>query len=240
MREFISFFQSTDHLSNLGFVIRTLVSLLLIYFMTRFLKKRAAGQFTSFDFVFLWMLGALAVAPLLDGKILFTTTMIAIATLYFWHFVISWIRTKNHTLSRFLTGRPTVLVKNGQINETKMKRSFFNNELLVSELRLAHCYDLAEADQIILETSGHLSVIKKSDYTPATPKDFQITVPPSRLPTVLINNGNVLFHNLKALSLSEKWLKDELSKQGVSNTEIVYLATINSSGNLYYSIKSSS
>lgn len=68
MNQFLELFKSAEHLSNTGFAVRAIVSLVLIYLMSKFLMKRAAGQFTAFDFVFLWMLGALAVAPLLDGK----------------------------------------------------------------------------------------------------------------------------------------------------------------------------
>jgi uncharacterized membrane protein YcaP (DUF421 family) len=197
--------------------------------------KRAAGQFTAFDFVFLWMLGALAVAPLLDGKILFTTTVIATATLYCWHFFIAWLGVRSRYWSRFITRKPVVLVENGRINEHNMRRSFFNNDLLLSEMRLADASDLAQVEQVILETSGHLSVVKKIEHLPPTPFEFQIYVPPGGLPTVLINRGNVLSDNLKALDLSEDWLESQLFKYGIMSFKDVYLATISPDGELYYS-----
>lgn len=58
--------------------------------------------------------------------------------------------------------------------------------------RKFHVSYLSEVEQVILETSGHLSVMKKSEYTTPTPRDFQISAPPGGLPTVLINNGKLL------------------------------------------------
>jgi uncharacterized membrane protein YcaP (DUF421 family) len=240
MNQFLELFKSAEHLSNTGFAVRAVVSIVLIYLMSKFLLKRAAGQFTAFDFVFLWMLGALAVAPLLDGKILFTTTIIATATLYFWHFFISWLAVRSRPWSRFMTRKPVILVEKGIIHKQNMRRSFFNNELLLSEMRLADSFDLAEVEQVILETSGHLSIMKKNEHLPPTPTEFQIPVSPGGLPTILINRGKVQRDNLNSLNLSEEWLENQLFKYGVMHFKDVYLATISPQGELYYSVKSNS
>lgn len=239
MNKLLEYFQLTEKLSPTGFAFRAVVSVILIYFMSRFLFKRAAGQFTAFDFAFLWMLGALAVAPVLDGRILFTTTIIAISSLYFWHFVLSWLAVRNHAFAVLLTRKPAVLVEKGKINEANMRRTFFSTDVLLSELRLADAPDLSEVEQVNLETNGHLSVMKKSEYTTPTSKDFQIPAPPTGLPTVLINNGKVIYDQLESLNYNEKWLKEQLYKFGIMDVKNVYLATISPNGEFYFSVKSS-
>lgn len=240
MNKLLEYFQLTEKLSPTGFAFRAVVSVILIYFMSRFLLKRAAGQFTAFDFAFLWMLGALAVAPLLDGKNLFTTTITATSYLYFWHFILSWAAVRNHAFAKLLTRKPSVLVEKGKINETNMRRSFFSTDVLLSEMRLANAPDLSEVEQVTLETSGHISVMKKSEYTSPTPKDFQIPAPSGGLPTVLINNGKIIHEQLESLNLNYEWLKEQLYKFGIMDVKNVYLATISPNGEFYYSIKSSS
>ncbi|MDX1770128.1 MAG: DUF421 domain-containing protein [Planococcaceae bacterium] len=237
MNKIIEFFQFNELLSNTGFATRTVVSIILIYFMSRFLLKRAAGQFTAFDFVFLWMLGALAVAPLLDGKILFATTILATATLYLWHFLISWLSVRSHTFASLIRRQSTLLVEKGIINEKNMRKSFFNNDLLLAEMRLAEAHDLKEVNQVRLEPSGHLSIVKNSKNLPPTPADFKIPVPPGGLPTVLINNGKVIQENLMLLGLTEVWLENQLFKRGIINIKDMYLATISPDGEFYYSVK---
>ncbi|MGI8386512.1 YetF domain-containing protein [Robertmurraya sp. P23] len=239
MNKIMEYFQLTEKLSPTGFAFRAVISIILIYCMSRFLKKRAAGQFTAFDFTFLWMLGALAVAPLLDGKILFTTTIIATSSLYFWHFILSWAAVRNHAFAKLLTRKPSVLVEKGIINETNMRRSFFSINLLLSEMRLADAPDLSEVEQVTLETSGHLSVMKKDEYTSPTSKDFQIPAPPGGLPTVLINNGKVIYDQLEMLNYNEEWLIKQLHKFGIMDVKSVYLATISPNGEFYYTVKRS-
>lgn len=236
MNKLVEFLQSTEHLSNTGFVVRTVV-VTLIYFMTRFLKKRASGQFTAFDFSFLWMLGALVVAPLLDGKILFSTTIMTTATLYLWHFIISWLGIRNRAFAKLIRRKPTILIEKGKINEKNMRQTFFNNDLLLSEMRLAEAHDLKEVDQVILETSGHLSVVKKSEHVPPTSIDFNIPLPPGGLPTILVNNGKIIQDHLKNLGLNEEWLMNRLYKNGIMKYKDVYLATVSPDGDFYYSVK---
>lgn len=240
MNKIMEYFQLTEKLSPTGFAFRAVVSIILIYCMSRFLMKRAAGQFTAFDFTFLWMLGALAVAPLLDGKILFTKTIIATSTLYFWHFILSWTAVRNHAFAKLLTRKPSVLVEKGIINETNMRRSFFSTDVLLSEMRLADAPDLSEVEQVTLETSGHLSVMKKAEYTSPTSKDFLIPTPPGGLPTVLINNGKIIHEQLESLNLNDEWLIKQLHKFGVMDVKSVYLATISPNGKFYFTVKSSS
>ena len=88
----------------------------------------------------------------------------------------------------------------------------------------------------VLETSGHVSVLKKLDYHPVTPKDLNIPIMSGWLPTLLINDGKIIEKNLKELGYDEKWLKDELLKKGITNTKDVYAALIDPTGELYYSV----
>lgn len=50
-------------------------------------------------------------------------------------------------------------------------------------------------------------------------------------------DGKVLTENLKSVKLDENWLNTQLSNQGVSNVDQVLYAGLDSSGNLYVSVK---
>ena len=96
--------------------------------------------------------------------------------------------------------------------------------------------NINEVEVAILETSGHVSVLKKSDYQPVTPKDLDIQTLGGSLPALLINDGKVVEENLKELGYDEKWLKIQLLKKGITNINDVYAAMIDSSGEIYYSV----
>ncbi|SNS09076.1 Protein of unknown function [Anaerovirgula multivorans] len=79
--------------------------------------------------------------------------------------------------------------------------------------------------------------LKKSDYQPATPKDLNIQTMGGGLPTLLINDGKVVEENLKELGYDNEWLKNQLLRKGITNIENVYAVMIDSSGELYYTVK---
>jgi len=76
----------------------------------------------------------------------------------------------------------------------------------------------------ILETSGELSVLLKSQNRPATPGDLQVNVPDESLPNILILDGRVRSSELRRAKLSEGWLRSEIEKYGAKDTHDVLFA----------------
>lgn len=228
---------SLPELSPGGFAARAVLVGLMLYFLSRKLPRRSAGQFAGYDFVFFWMMGGLAASPLYDSKINFANTITAIITVYFWHHTIALLAVKSRFFARIIYGRPVVLISGGKIIHQNMKSALFNTELLLSELRTMDAGNLNEVEYAVLETSGHVSVIKKSDAQNVTPRDLQIPTPATAPPTVVIDDGKVMEENLANLNRDEQWLKDELNKHGVFRPADVYFASVDGLGQLYYGVK---
>jgi len=220
-----------------GYVIRTFVVGIIVFLTGRYMLKRSINQLTAYDFILVWILGALTVAPLLDGEISFTYTIVPLVTLFFWHFIISLISQKNRKVSQFFNGKPVILIDNGKIIKENIKKHFINIDLLMSELRLKNVFDISEVKFAVLETNGHLSVIKKENLRPVTPLDLNITAKPSDLPLVIINDGILFEDNLAKSGVDINWLITNLSMYNVSDISSILLATIDKSKGLYVSKK---
>lgn len=219
----------------LGYTMRTIIVSLIMFLVGRFIAKRAMSQLTTYDFVFTWILGALTVAPLLDGKISFTYTLIPIITLFFWHNLLSIASRLNRKISYFFHGKPVILISQGQIIKKSLKRHFINADLLLAELRVKEIFNISDVAYAILEPNGHISVMKNKHVQPITSKDMNLTPLPSSLPTILIKEGKLLKNNLAKSNLNENWLKENLSHHGLKNYQQVYLATVDNNKNLYVS-----
>lgn len=227
---------SVEHLNELGFAARTLIVGVMLYLASRFLPNRAGGQYAGFDFAFFWMMGGLIASPLFDSKINFTNTITAAVTIYLMHYLISLIAVKSRTFARVVYGKAEVLVSGGQIRKEGMLKSLFPIELLLSQLREVDVPNIAEVDTAILETSGRVSVLKKTDHLLVTPSDLNIPVVEGGLPIILVNDGKVVEKNLEAIGHDRKWLIGELNKFGAMDIKNVFLATIDGAGKLYYSL----
>jgi uncharacterized membrane protein YcaP (DUF421 family) len=147
------------------------------------------GQFAGYDFAFFWMMGGITAAPLFEPKINFINTVVVIIVIYLLHYLISYIAVKNRTFARFALGRAVPLISGGRLLRPNMARTFFPLELLLADLRTVDAPNLNEVEAAVLETSGHVSVLKKSAHQPVTPKDLNIKTLRGGLPVLLGARG---------------------------------------------------
>ena len=229
-------FGTAEHISPLVFALRSIVAGFLLYSEGKVLPRRSAGQFAAYDFVFFWMMGGITAAPLFEAKISFFNTIVIIIVMYSLHYLISYIVIKNRSFAKLVLGKPVPLILGGKILRHNMARALFPLELLLSDMRSVDAANISEVEAAILETSGHVSVLKKSNHQPVTPTDLNIQTMGGGIPTLLINDGKVVEDNLKGLGYDKKWLEDQLLKKGITNVSDVYAAMIDSSGELYYSV----
>jgi len=229
-------FGSVEEISPFVFALRTIVVGVLLYLEGKVLPHRSGGQYAGYDFAFFWMMGGITAAPLFESRINFINTVVVIIVIYLLHYLISYLAVKNRTFSRYVLGKSVPLISGGKLLRPNMAKALFPLELLLSELRTVDAPNLNEVEAAVLETGGHVSVLKKADHQPVTPKDLKIATMRGGLPVLLINDGKLIKKNLKELGYDEIWLNEQLLKKGVSNISDVYAAMIDASGELYYSL----
>lgn len=230
-------FTSLDELSPVGFGIRTVFVGILLWFASRWLPRRSGGQFAGYDFAFFWMMGGLIASPLYDARINFVDTLTAAVTVYFWHYALSYLAVKNRSFAQILIGKPVTLIEGGKVVREKMRSALFPLEMLLSELRTFDAANPAEVETAILETSGHISILKKADHLPVTPADLQIAAPQAVLPALVVDDGKVREHELHVRGYDRKWLERELNKHGAKRPAEVYVATLDTIGHVTASLK---
>lgn len=221
----------------LGYVLRTLIVGIISFGVGRFMMKRTINQLTTYDFSVVWILGAITVAPLLDGEISFTYIIVPLIALFFWHYIMSVLSLKSRKLSPFFNGKPIILIDNGKIIRKNLNKQFINIDLLLSELRQKSIFDILEVKYVILEPNGRFSIIKKENYRFVTATDLNITAKPMDLPLVVINDGKLFEEKLNELGLNKDWLMDNLNMYDIDDITKVYLATIDRTNKLYISKK---
>lgn len=106
-----------------------------------------------------------------------------------------------------------------------MRKALLPLEILFSELRVTGTRSVTEVESAILETTGHISVVKKSDYLPVTAKDLPNKPPQDLpLPLIIVEDGRINTHNLHTLGQNEEWLRNQLVKAGATKIEQIYAA----------------
>jgi len=160
------------------------------------LPHRSGGQFAGYDFAFFWMMGGVTASPLFDSKLNFVNTITIIIIIYLVHYLVSYLAVKNRTFAKFLVGQPIVVISGGKVIRQNMSRALLPLEMLLSELRVSDAPNVNEVETAVMETSGHISVLKNADAQPATPAELNFPPTPGGLPALLINDGVVVRENL--------------------------------------------
>ena len=231
-------FDAPSDLSPLGFALRAVLVGFLLWAEGKVLPHRSGGQFAGYDFAFFWMMGGITAAPLFEPKISFLNTVTAIIIVYLLHYLVSYLAVKSRGFARLVLGQSVVLVSGGKVMRQNMAKTLFPLELLLSEMRAVDAPNLNEVEAAILETSGHVSVLKKADAQPVTPQDLGLPAPPGGLPVLLVDDGVVIQENLRQIGQDEAWLRRELAKNGLGRPEDAYIALIDAAGTFYSAAKS--
>jgi uncharacterized membrane protein YcaP (DUF421 family) len=112
-------------------------------------------------------------------------------------FILQIITLKSKAAGEYLDGKPTLVIMNGKILEDSMKKSRYRLSELLEQLRSKDVFDLNQVAFAILEKDGQLSVLKKPEFQPATPKDLKLKPDVSIIGTELIYDGILIEQNLK-------------------------------------------
>jgi uncharacterized membrane protein YcaP (DUF421 family) len=215
-------------------LIRTIILYLLVILSMRLMGKKQIGQLEPFELAIAIMISELASLPMQDTRIPIMHGVIPIVTLLVLQTILALIQLKSEKMRAILSGKPSILVKSGKIDILELKKEKFNINDLMEELRLQGYYNLEDIEYAILETSGQLSVIPKTELSNVTKSDLKLSVTQDSLPITLILNGRINKENLKIINKDENWIKEQLKKNKISSIKDVFLALMDSKGKFYY------
>jgi uncharacterized membrane protein YcaP (DUF421 family) len=213
--------------------VRAAILYLLVVIIVRIMGKHQIGQLQPYELVITILISELAAVPMQDTDIPLLNGIIPILTLLLIQVTLSLISLKSAAARRIICGGPSILIENGHIQQFELAKLRYNINDLLEQLRLKNIPNISDVEYAILETSGKLSVIPKSQKRPVNPQDLKITTSYEGLPTTLIIDGALQRNHLRQSRLSEDWLKNELAKFGLSNWKQVLLASLDSSGKLF-------
>ncbi|KRQ87980.1 hypothetical protein ABG79_00145 [Caloramator mitchellensis] len=213
--------------------LRTVVLYFFVVLVMRIMGKRQIGELQPFELVIAIMLSELAAIPMQEPGVPLINGLIPILTLMLLEVGISYLSLKFQPIRKIVCGEPSILVKHGKVIEEELRRQRFNLDDLMEELRLLNYFNLNEIEYAILETNGKISIIPKPEKSPLTKKDLNIVSPPEKLPLSLILDGELQYNNLLVSGYDEIWLKEQLKFYNIEKYEDVFIAMLDTKGQLF-------
>lgn len=214
-------------------VVRAIISYFSLLIFARILGKEQISQLTFFDYILGITIGSIASEVTVDLSSRAWPHWVGLFTWCAIAYLMELITLRWRYAAKYIEGEPTIVIMNGKIMEGVLRKMKFRISDILELLRNQGIFDLTEVDYAIMEPNGSLSVLKKPEYLPLTPKDMKIKVKPTGISTELIYDGVLIEENLRQMKKDKRWLMDQLKKQGIRDVSEVFLATLNDAGSLY-------
>jgi uncharacterized membrane protein YcaP (DUF421 family) len=213
--------------------VRAIIGFFSLLIFARIIGKEQISQLTFFDYILGITIGSLAGSLTTDLSSRAWPHWVGLATWAALCYLMEKISLKWRYAAKYLEGEPTIVIMNGKIMEDVLRKAKYTVSDILVLLRNKEIFNLNEVAYAIIEPNGAISVLKKPEYLPLTPKDMNITVKPTGIGTEMIYDGIVIKENLRQLNKDEKWLSKELKKHGIKDYAEVFLLTLDPGGNLY-------
>lgn len=214
-------------------VVRALIAFFTLLILTRILGKQQLSQLTFFDYVLGITVGSVAASMTTDLTSPAWPHWVGLVTWILCVLALQFITMKWRYASKCIDGEPTIVIMNGKIMDKAMKKMRYRISDLMEELRVNNVFNISEVAYAILETSGQLSVLKKSVHQTVTLKDLDIMPSPSGIETELIYDGVLIEQNLLNAKHDRSWLNAQLKDLGIKDISEVFFASIDMNDKLY-------
>ncbi|NMA66320.1 MAG: DUF421 domain-containing protein [Clostridiaceae bacterium] len=220
---------------NEGLVValRAIIGFFSLLIFTRVIGKEQISQLTFFDYVLGITIGSIAATVTTDLSSRAWPHWVGLLVWAVLGYLMEIITLKSRNAAKYLEGEPAIIIMDGKIMEKVLKQEKYRISDILSLLRNKGIFDLNQVRFAIIEPNGQLSVMKKPEYQPLTPKDMNIQVPDQSLSSVLIYDGKIVEESLTLIKQDKSWLINQLKRRGVNEVSEVFLASVDLSGQFY-------
>ncbi len=209
-------------------LLRTIAIYFGLIIAIRFMGKRQVGQMEPSEFVVTMLLANLAAVPFENRELTIWDGLAPMAIVFLCERGLSLLALKSIRMRRLLCGKPVILIENGRLLQTNLRRTRVNLDELTAQLREAGILEIETVQFAILETNGALSVFPFPAHAPVKAGPG---TPAAELPYTIISDGRVLERNLRLLGRDRAWLDKTLHGKSCKAGE-VFLMTLTASGQM--------
>jgi len=155
-------FGSGEDLSPTQMAVRAFVMFFIALMLIRLAGMRVFGIKTAFDNILVIMLGAILSRGIVGASPFFSTVAAAAAMIVV-HKFLAWLAMKHEWVGKIVKGYRHSLYHDGEMREDNLRRTAVSKDDLMEGVRLEiNKNSLDEVEQIFLEKTGEISVVKKT------------------------------------------------------------------------------
>jgi uncharacterized membrane protein YcaP (DUF421 family) len=142
--------------------LRAVVLFFVVFVLTRVIGRRELSSLEPFDLILLIILGDAIQQGLTQDDYSVTGAVIVVSVFAVLQVGTSYVSFRSRRLRPILQGEPIVLVQDGSLIESNLRRERLTAAEVAEAARLEQIASLDDVQWAVLETSGKISFIPKS------------------------------------------------------------------------------
>ena len=204
---------------------RALISLAVLYLVTKMIGKKQVSQLSLFDYVIGISIGNFAAEMTINLESHEVYGIVAVLIFGLIAYLVSIVTMKSITLRRFFMGTPTVIIQNGKINYKNMKKVHIDINDLLEQARINGYFDISEIDYALMEANGIMSFKLKDKYENTTNNSMNINYKGNGLIAAVVIDGNIMDNNIYNMNKDVDFVESKIKSMGY-NIKNILLATL--------------
>ena len=194
--------------------------------------KRQIGELNPQELVITILISAVATVPLENNGMPLANSLIPIAIFISFEIINSTLSMKSIKFRALIKGKPRFIIKDGEIRQNELTKLRFTIDDLTDAIRQAGIFDISEVANAIVETNGTVSVQKKAECSPLTPKVVGIKTEDAEVPITAIVDGKAVADCFGNVNIDENEAKLIAISNGEQPQNILVM-TIKNDGTAY-------
>lgn len=189
-------------------ILRTFFYYFLFLLLFRLMGKREIGELGVNDLLVSVLFADFATLAIENYDESLIITLIPVAIIVALQLILSYVSLKSVKFKTLIDSRPSLIIKNGNINFKEMEKQRYSLEDLLTQIRDKGIKTLDEIEYAILENNGKLSTFlydNKNIY-----------------PLPLVLDGEIQFDTLVNIDKNKEWLLKILKKEEVELKNVFY------------------
>ncbi len=223
-----------DIIEALEIIPKCILSIIILFIVTKIIGKKQVSQLSLFDYVVGISIGNFIAEMVINKEVQYIDGVVAMLVFGIFSYIVSWITMKSIVFRRFIIGVPTMIVEDGKIIEAGLKKTNIDINDFLEQCRLQGYFDINDISYAIMEASGDISILPKSNATPIVQKDMKIKGSNATITANLIIDGKFMNKNIKGCNLTLKQIRDELRKQGFTSEDEILLGIYSNNKMIFY------
>jgi len=147
-----------------GVVLSTLAIYVFLIVMIRLVGRRMLAQLSALDFIVMILLGSAVETAMVGASTSLAAGLVAASVLLVSNRLLTTVMLRSKRLRHLVVGGPVLLVHNGTLLRTRMRRLGFTEADVLEALRERGIHDLTDVHSAVLEADGRINVVQRTHH----------------------------------------------------------------------------